>query len=61
MIDTQDFWEWLDYGKNKGWISEISCVVHDFVDLTDEEQEEYENFYEVCIPVVRLYAQETLL
>lgn len=58
MIETDDFWEWLDFGTEKGWISKISCVTHDFVEMTDEEAEEYQLTADNCIPTVRVYGQE---
>lgn len=60
-MQTDDFWEWLDHGQAKGWISKITCVTHDFVEMTDQEMEDYGDIDDPCIPVVRLYAQETVI
>lgn len=53
-----DFWEWLDLGKEKGWVSDVWCVTHDGFLFTDEEYSEFEDDHDVCMPVVRVWGQE---
>ena len=45
-----DFYEWRDFGVDKGWIDMPVCATHDWFNISDEESElmdEYDN--EVCI------------
>jgi len=49
------FEEWLAYGHQQGWISQISCATHDGVPSTDEEEELWEAGHDPCQHVVRLW------
>lgn len=46
------------YGVEKGFCTMPVCDMHDGVPMTDEEMEEYDEFGETCIPVLRLWEQE---
>lgn len=41
-------------GKAKGFCSEVVCATHDGLPSTKEEDEEWEQGFDPCIPVVRL-------
>jgi hypothetical protein len=58
MADVEDFTDWLAIGLDKGWISDVSCFCHDQVPMTSEEEMDWEESGEVCIPVVRLWGPE---
>jgi hypothetical protein len=51
-----DVHEWLAYGQQRGWCSPTACSTHDGVPATDDEDAEFEEGYDPCIHVVRLYA-----
>lgn len=58
MIEI-DFWDWYDLGKERGWISEAWCVSHDSPPLTtDEEDLDFDDIVDLCIPVVRVWGHE---
>lgn len=55
---TQDqnisFDEWLKFGYDKGWTSDVFCDTHEGPPLTDEESEEWENGGDPCSFHVKL-------
>ena len=53
---TQD--EWLKAGIDAGYCSDVVCGTHDGTPLTPEEQQEFEEG-DPCIPVVRLWEQQS--
>lgn len=53
--DVVDFFKWLQIGIDSGWCSEVACDTHDIVPMTDEEMEEWEEGYDPCIFVVRIW------
>jgi len=50
-----DFFEWRDYGIDKGWISKPACYFHDGFDMSEEEEKEWEEHGETCITISRYY------
>lgn len=55
-----NFYEWIDLGVSKGWVSEPYCGTHDggYEYLSDEEREEYDAGGDPCEPVVRILNSE---
>ena len=53
-----DYWKWLDIGVENGWISKPTCATHDWLDMTDEESNEWDEGFDPCIPAVRLWGHE---
>ena len=53
---TQD--EWLLLGIDSGFCSQPACITHDSVEMTKEEQDEFEDGYDPCIHAVRLWVLE---
>lgn len=53
-MGNEDFFKWIDLGREKGWISQMYCSTHDILDedlrLSEEEQD-----MDFCIPVVKVY------
>ena len=54
-IDLDSIDTWLAIGIKNGWVTEPFCNTHD-VDpgMTEEEQQEWENGFDPCQPVVRI-------
>lgn len=50
---TQEEWLWM--GIEKKWCTEVACYSHDALDLTEEEVEAFDQGFDDCIPVVRLW------
>ena len=46
---------WLKKGIKNGWITEPVCYTHEGPELTEEEQAEFDEGYDPCLPVVRLW------
>lgn len=55
MTGADEFWAWLKVGQDKGWISEGVCQTHDGVPMTDEEEAEFEDGGDPCVPVIRVW------
>lgn len=53
--DIFDFFKWLQVGIDSGWCSEVVCDTHDVVPMTAEEMEEWEEGYDPCIFVIRIW------
>jgi hypothetical protein len=52
------FREWLQYGFDNEFCSDISCSTHDLIYLTEEETIELMNGEDPCIFVVRVQEYE---
>jgi hypothetical protein len=50
-----DFYEWLEFGKDKGWCSDVVCDTHDGLPLTDEEMEAWDLGNDDCVPAIRVW------
>jgi hypothetical protein len=48
------FQEWIVMGIDMGYCSEPVCVTHDGLPSTPEEDAEWENGGDPCVPAVRL-------
>lgn len=53
-----DIAEWLQMGVVNGYCTEAVCETHDGVKMTEEEEQEFEDGGDPCIPVVRLWADQ---
>lgn len=56
--EEQDYAEaqaWLKQGIARGWCSESVCATHDGLPNTPEEEQEWEEGGDPCIPGVRLW------
>jgi hypothetical protein len=54
--DTADFEQWLKFGADKGWISDVFCNTHDggYSVMTEEEMKEWDEGGDPCMFVVRV-------
>lgn len=50
-----DFNEWLEYGRGRGWCSEVVCDTHDGLPRTDEEAEAWEEGWDPCLHAIRVW------
>jgi hypothetical protein len=53
--EVDEFLDWLNYGVSKKWCTDIVCSTHDMVEMTDEENAEWDQGYDPCIFVVRIW------
>ena len=47
-------WEWLEFGRQKGWASQQFCVTHDGPPTTADEDAAWEDGDDPCCFAVRL-------
>lgn len=52
--NSADFQEWLEFGYNKGWVSDVFCNTHDGGPMSDEEQHAWDQGEDPCMFCVRL-------
>ena len=52
---VMDVHEWVKYGVDKGFCTEIHCSTHDGVAMTDEEMDNWGEGKDDCIPVIRMW------
>lgn len=53
--EVTDFEEWLNFGVEKGWVSDIFCNTHDGGPMTDEEDEAWSNGEDPCTFHIRVW------
>lgn len=53
-----EFDAWMAYGVEKGWCSRPVCATHDGVPDTEEEQAEWDEGYDPCQHILRLWPQQ---
>lgn len=56
-----DFYDWLDEGQSKGWVSKMFCIVHDAWPMTAEENDELSELGETCVWAVRFREDDSPL
>ena len=49
------FDEWLRTGMDCGWCGPAVCSTHDGTPTSADEDNEFDDGYDPCIPIVRLY------
>lgn len=57
-IDAElEFQEWLKYGFDRGWTSDVFCPEHSEFPLTYEEREFIEEYGSdgLCVPAIRIW------
>jgi hypothetical protein len=47
--------EWYQLGVQNKWCSEVACSTHDGIPMTPEEEAEWDEGYDPCVPVLRLW------
>ena len=53
--EEQEFLDWAAMGIDRGWISDITCVTHHGLPNTKEEEKEWEEGYDPCVPGIRVW------
>ena len=55
MENEEDFFDWLQLGIDKGWVSKPFCYTHDGDPyMTEEEAKEWEDGGDPCSHVIKL-------
>ena len=52
---SMDFYEWVEFGKDSGWCSDIVCDTHEGLPMTDQEMENWGLGEDDCIPAIRIW------
>ena len=55
VADREAFFAALVEAQEKGWVSPLACATHDGVPHTEEEEEEWEEGFDPCAPVFRIW------
>lgn len=50
-----DFDEWARYGITAGWCGPPVCSTHDGTPISEVEGNQFDNGYDPCIHIIRLY------
>jgi hypothetical protein len=50
--------EWVAVGVAKGYCGPVVCSTHDGIPTTFDEDQSFDDGYDFCVPVVRIYANE---
>lgn len=50
-----DIESWIEYGKKKGWVSEIFCNTHEGPPLTEEEAQDWDEGNDPCDFHVKIF------
>lgn len=53
-----NYWEWLNLGIENEWISMPVCDTHDGLPMSEAEYDQFDEGFDPCIPVVRLWGHE---
>lgn len=61
MSERDDFEQWLVRGYEAGWISDVQCLTHEGIPMSDAEMESWDEGNDDCFPVVRIYGLERVL
>jgi hypothetical protein len=59
--NRMDFPEWMQIGILNKWISEPFCDTHDPGYMTDEEEKEWEEGSDPCMPVFRIWEDNIII
>lgn len=50
------FEDWLAYGYRQGWCGPPVCDIHDALPTSEAEDQEWDENGEICVHIIRLYA-----
>lgn len=53
--EHDEYLEWLNKGVERKWVSLPTCLQHEFVPLTPDEENEMEIGYDPCIIGMRVW------
>jgi hypothetical protein len=60
VSDDTNFADWLEFGASRGWVSLPVCDTHTGVPLMPEEELDFEDGFDPCIVVMRVWAENIL-
>lgn len=50
-----EFYEWLEIGIENKWVSDIVCLTHAGIPMTDEEVEQWQEGDDFCQFAIRVW------
>jgi len=53
-----DFNEWMQYGYQQGWISDVFCDTHEGPPLNDEQMQEFDDGGDPCVFCIKVLELE---
>jgi hypothetical protein len=54
--EREEFEKWILIGIERKWISDVVCAIHEGLPNTEEEEKDWEDGYDTCIPGIRVWA-----
>jgi hypothetical protein len=56
-VETEvvEFADWMQTGIDRGWVSDIVCSTHNGLPLRKDEEDEFDEGYDPCVPGVRVW------
>lgn len=58
MPNKMDYDEWIAYGKENHWCSELICSTHTGIPLDADEDKQFSEGFDPCVYTVRIYENE---
>ena len=53
-----DIYEWLNYGMEQGFCTDVLCNTHDGLPSTRDEWAEWEEGGDPCVPALRIWRDD---
>jgi len=50
--------EWIKYGITKGYCTDVTCVTHNGLPNTKEEEQAWDDGWDPCVPGLRLWLED---
>lgn len=49
--------EWIQYGVDRGYCSNLVCVTHEGIPLSEEEEKQWDEGYDPCSLGIRIWQE----
>lgn len=57
-LRSMEFHEWVIMGMEKGWIGPQLCATHDGLPLSEAQEADFDEGFDPCVPIFRIYESE---
>lgn len=55
--EAAEFFDWLNQGIERGWVSSPVCATHEGLPITEDEGAEWDEGFDPCSPGLRIWAE----
>lgn len=56
--ELNELYDWIEKGIQRGWASDVVCVTHNGLPGTPEEEKDWDEGYDPCVPGIRIWLEE---